>query len=98
MIVCGLYVFDSQMLGGKALRNITMCLVSSIVIRLVKLGKVRLEGCARMRSLITGICLSTSGTWSRAPVVFRVVLTNFSSSDLNYRSTNIMTTCKPCDL
>ena len=71
---------------------------SYIVVHLVKLGKGRLAWCDHMRSLITCICLSTSGTWSRAPVVFRVVLTTFSSSDLNSRSKKIVTTCKPYDL
>ena len=86
MIVSGLYVFDSPLLGVKALRDITMCLAISIYIRLVKLGKVKLAWFAFIRSLITSIYLSISGTWSCAPVVFRVVLNRFSSSDLNSRS------------
>ena len=93
MIVRGLYVFDSPLLGEKALMNITACLASSMVIHLVKQAKCMLVWCAHMRSMITCICHSTSGTWSRAPVVIRVVLTNFSSSDLNYEYTNIVTTC-----
>ena len=39
MIVCGLYVFENPLLGGKALRNIITCLDNPIVIHLVKLGK-----------------------------------------------------------
>ena len=42
MIVRGLYVFESPLLGGKALRNIITCLSNSIFIRLVKLEKGRL--------------------------------------------------------
>ena len=41
MIVRGLDVFDSPLLGGKVLRNITRCLATSIVIRLVKIWKGR---------------------------------------------------------
>ena len=42
MIVCGIYVFDSPLLRGKALMNITNYLTRYIVIRLVNPGKGRL--------------------------------------------------------
>ena len=96
MIVRGLYVFEIPLLGGKALRNTKTCLDSSIVIRLAKLGKGRLAWCDHIRSLMTWICLSTSETWSNAPVVFRVVMDTFSSRNCNSESTGIVTTCKLC--
>ena len=91
-------MFYTPLLGVKVFRNITTFLASFMVICLVKLEKGRLAWCARMCSLINCICLSTSGTWSRASVLLRVVLTTFSSSDYNSGSTNILNTCKPCDL
>ena len=90
MTVIRLYVFDIPLLGGKSLRNITTCLASSMAMHLVKLGKGRLAWCARIFSLMTFICLSTYGTWSRAPVVLRVVLTTFYLRDWNLGSTNIV--------
>ena len=97
-IVRGMYVVNSPLLGGKSFRNITTCLAKSIFIGLVKLGKVRLALCAHIQSLITYICFSTSGTWSRASVVLSAVLTTFTSRNWNSGSTHIVHTCKPCDL
>ena len=96
MIFLGIYVFDSLILVGETLRNITTCLAGYVFIRLVKLGKGRLAWCSLIRSLMTCICLSNFRTWSCAAVVLRVLLTNFSSRNWNSESTNIVPTCKPC--